>query len=66
MDGWVDGGVWLRLLTAIKKKGLENNGPHLSCDLHKLGANLYSKLPIAPFLCKKVWYWVGGWAPKPV
>ena len=46
------------------------NGPHLSCDLHKIGANLYSKLAVAPFSCKKYgtgwmdeWMdgWVGGW-----
>ena len=37
----------------------------LSCDLHKLGANLYSKLPVAPYSCKKVGNgmdgWMGGW-----
>ena len=25
-------------------------GPHLSCNLHKIGANIHSKLPVAPFL----------------
>ena len=39
----------------------EKNGPYLSCDLHKIGANLNSKLPVAPFLCKKLWSWMGGW-----
>ena len=45
------------------------NCPHLSCDLHKLGGNLYSKLLVAPFSCKKVGHckegktggWVEGW-----
>ena len=37
------------------------NGPHLSCNLHKMGSNIYSKLAVAPFLCKKVWLWMGGW-----
>ena len=35
-------------------------GPHLSCNLHKIGTNIYSKLAVALFLCKKVWSWVGG------
>ena len=30
-------------------------------NLHKLGANLYSKLPVAPFSCKKVGHWKDGW-----
>ena len=50
------------MLTAKK---MEKNGPCLSCDLHKIGSNLFSKLPLAPFLCKKVGHWVdvwvGGW-----
>ena len=28
-------------------------GPHLSCDLYKIGANIFSKLPVAPFCAKK-------------
>ena len=36
-------------------------GSHLSWYLHKLGANLYCKLLVAPFSCKKVWYWMDGW-----
>ena len=50
------------------KKKKKKNGPHLSCDLHKIGANLYSKWPVAHFLCKKACWmdgwvdgWVGGW-----
>ena len=40
----------------------EKNGPHLSCNLHKIGANIYSKLPVAPFCAKKYGLgWVGGW-----
>ena len=30
----------------------KKNGRNLSCDLHKIGANLYSKWPVAPFTCK--------------
>ena len=37
------------------------NGPHLTCNLHKKEANIYSKLAVAPFLGKKVWSWMGGW-----
>ena len=50
MGAWVGGWVLKQgkgLLTAIKK------GPYLSSDLHKLGANLYSKWPVAPFCAKK-------------
>ena len=36
------------------------NGSHLFCDVQKLGANLYSKVPVAPFSCKKVWHWMDG------
>ena len=47
------------------KKSFEKklkNGPHLSCNLHKIGANVFSKLPIAPYLCKTYGSgWVGGW-----
>ena len=32
-----------------------------TCNLHKMGANIYSKLAVAPFLFKKVWSWIGGW-----
>ena len=48
-----------RLLTSLK------NRPYLSCDLHHLGAILYSKMPVALFWSKKVWHWMegrmGGW-----
>ena len=45
----------------IEKKVLKN-GDHLSCDLHKIGANLNSKLPVAPFLSKKYGPgWMDGW-----
>ena len=54
------------MLTAIE------NGTHLSCDLHKIGANQYMKLPVASFFVQKsmvlggwmgVWVdeWMGGW-----
>ena len=43
------------------KKGFEKNGPHLSCDLHKIESNLYSELPVTPFLFKNVWSWMDGW-----
>ena len=33
----------------------------MSCDLHKLEANLHSKLPVAPFSYKKVWHWKSVW-----
>ena len=36
-----------------QKKSFEKNGPHLSCDLHKIGANIHSKLAVAPFCAKK-------------
>ena len=49
----------------------EKNGPHLSCDSHKIGANLYSKLAVATFLRKtngpggwmdgQMDEWMGGW-----
>ena len=38
----------------------QKNGPHLSCDLHKLGVNLYSKLP-AIFLMQKEGRWKDEW-----
>ena len=47
----------LKILSEFKIK----NFPDLLCDLHKLGANLYSKLPVATFSCKKVWHWKNGW-----
>ena len=28
------------------------NGPHLSWDLHKTGANIYSKFAVTPFCAK--------------
>ena len=38
------------------------NGPHLSCNLHKIGANLYSKFEVAPYCAKKYGLgWMGGW-----
>ena len=65
LGGWMDGwmGWWMGGCQSQFKDYLQQlkNGPHLSCDLHKVGANLYSKLPIAPFSCKKVWYWMDGW-----
>ena len=51
MDGWKEGKV-------VGKKG--KKGPNLSCVVHQIGANLYSKLLVAPFSCKKVWHWVDG------
>ena len=53
LDGWMDG--WIvepgqGLHTAIK------NGLHLFCDLHTIGANIYSNLAYTPLSCKKVWY----------
>ena len=45
------------------KKGanLKKAVPHLSCDLHKIGADIYSKLPVAPFCAKKYGPgWMGG------
>ena len=32
------------------QKSFVKNGPRLPCDLHKIGANIYSKLVFAPFL----------------
>ena len=29
--------------------------------VHKIGANLNSKLAVAHFLCKKVGHWMDGW-----
>ena len=50
------------LKKSFEKKVLKKAVPHLSCDLHKIGANLYSKLPVAPFCAKKYGPgWVGGW-----
>ena len=40
---------------------LKKTGPHLSCNMHKIGANLYIKWTVAHFSCKKVGHWVGGW-----
>ena len=40
---------------------LIKNGPHLSCNLHKIRANIHINLAVAPFSCKKVWSWVDGW-----
>ena len=50
---------FIKNLKKLKKSW--KNGPHLSCDLHKIGVNLYSKLQVALFPCKKVGHWVGGW-----
>ena len=47
-----------------KKNKVETNkinGPHLSCNLHKIGTSLYSNSAYNPFLCKKVCFWVDGW-----
>ena len=42
------------------------NGPHLACNLHKTGANIYSNLAFAPFLRKKYGTgWMGGWMVEP-
>ena len=36
--------------------------PHLSCNLHKIGANLNSNSAYAPFCAKKYGPgWIGGW-----
>ena len=44
-------------------RGLIKNetGLHLSCNLHKMGANTYSKIAVAHFCAKKVWFWMDGW-----
>ena len=52
----------VRIASSKKTKQKKTNGLHLSCDFHKLGANLCSKLPVAPDSCKKVWHWrKEGW-----
>ena len=54
----------LKNVPNLNKKVLKKSKkavPHLSCDLHKIGANVFSKLLVAPFLCKKVWSWMDGW-----
>ena len=60
MDGWVDGLVdgraVLRITIKNGKKGFGKKGPHLSCDLHKIGANQYRKFKSAPFFAK----WMDG------
>ena len=56
------------------EKGLVHikNGPHLlqqkitsrhlTCNLHKIGANLHSNLAFPPFSAKKYGpVWIGGW-----
>ena len=30
------------------------------CDWHKLGAKLYNKLPVAPYMCTNVENWIDG------
>ena len=77
MDGWV-GGWLIQVKDCLqqskkgfektktpslpKKRKKEKNSPHLSCDLHKIGANLYSKLPVSPFCAKKYGPgWMDGW-----
>ena len=35
------------LSICIEKNKVEKKRPHLSCDFHKLGAHLYSKLLVA-------------------
>ena len=53
-----------KFLKKVEKK-VEKN-PHLSCDLLKIGANIYSKLAVPPFLCKKYGPgWMGGWGVEP-
>ena len=57
MDGWVDGKNRVRQKKTCKQKIKKLiNGPHLSCDLHKIGA-----IGSCSFLCKKVWSWMDGW-----
>ena len=50
-----------KMVTKKVLKETKKIGPYLSCILHKIGANLYSNLAFAPFLCKKLWSWVDGW-----
>ena len=57
IDGWVDG---------KKQVLIEKIGPHMSCNLHKIGAIIYSELPVAPLSAKKygpgwVEWWMDGW-----
>ena len=80
MDRWIVGKAGLKITYINKLKNgpylssdlhhfaYIKNGPYLSCDLHHLGANEYSKLPVAPFSCKKSMAlegrkggWMGGW-----
>ena len=42
------------------------NGPRLSCNLHKKGANIYSTFAVAPLCAKKYGPglmdgWIDGW-----
>ena len=57
--------IWNRQLWAFALKifsELKKTGPYLSCDLHEWGANLYRKLPFAPFCAKKYGTgWKVGW-----
>ena len=46
---------YLHSNTIVKEK------PYLSCNLHIIGANMYINLAVDPFMCKKVWSWMGGW-----
>ena len=46
------------------------SGLHLSCNLHIIGANIYSILAVAPFLQKSMVLdgvdgWAGGWVVEP-
>ena len=54
MDRWIAGKAGLKI-AYIKKQSL----PVLW--FAQKGANLYSKLAVAPFLCKKEWSWMNGW-----
>ena len=52
--------IWVMLKSLrskLRKKDRKNQSSPV-CDLQKLGANLYSKLHVAPFSCKK---WGIGW-----
>ena len=42
------------------KQPNQKTRPNLSCDLHKMGANIYSKFAVAPFSAKKYDGWMGG------
>ena len=59
---WMDGqknewmGDWEKMGLFTFKNGLP-----LFCNLHKIGANIYSSLAFARFPCKKVWSWMDGW-----